>query len=127
MEAYWDIFAYGTLRQGFHNHHYMADCFFLGRAETALAYAMYVAGGIPYLALDEPLHRVTGEVYRVDAARLRAIDALEEHPRVYRRALAPLVMTGDGSPADAWIYFARRPWEGVLHTGDFASWRPSRT
>lgn len=126
MEAYWDIFAYGTLRQGFHNQHYMAGCLFLGRAETVLAYAMYVAGDIPYLVADEPLCRVTGEVYRVDAARLRAIDALEEHPRVYRRALAPLLMTDDGREALAWVYFARRPWEGVLHTGDFASWKPSR-
>jgi len=127
VDAYWDIFAYGTLRQGFHNHHYMAGCPFLGRAETVLAYAMYVAGDIPYLVADEPLYRVTGEVYRVDAARLRAIDVLEEHPRVYRRALAPLVMADGGREAVAWVYFARRPWEGVLHTGNFASWKPSRT
>ncbi|WP_300157742.1 gamma-glutamylcyclotransferase family protein [Solidesulfovibrio sp.] len=124
-EMYWDIFAYGTLRQGFRNHHYVAGCPCLGRAETVEAYAMYVAGDIPYLVADEPHSRVVGEVYRVDATRLRELDALEEHPREYCRAVAPVVMA-DGATAQAWIYFARRPFEGVLHTGDFAAWTPSR-
>jgi gamma-glutamylcyclotransferase (GGCT)/AIG2-like uncharacterized protein YtfP len=121
---YWDIFAYGTLRRGFHNHHYVAGCPCLGRAETVDAYAMYVAGDIPYLVADEPLYRILGEVYRVDAARLPAIDALEEHPRIYCRREAPVVMA-DGARRTAWIYFARRPFEGKLYTGDFASYRPS--
>ncbi|WP_300161560.1 gamma-glutamylcyclotransferase family protein [Solidesulfovibrio sp.] len=122
---HWDIFAYGTLRRGFRNHRYVAGCPCLGRAETVEAYAMYVAGDIPYLVADEPRCRVVGEIYRVDANRLRELDALEEHPRVYRRALAPVALEG-GETAQAWIYFARRPFEGVLHTGDFAAWTPSR-
>ncbi len=123
---YWDIFAYGTLRRGYHNHHYVAGCPFLGPAETVEAYALYVAGDIPYLVAGEPRCRIVGEVYRVDAARLPAIDALEEHPRIYCRREVPVVMPG-GERLAAWVYFARRPFGAVPWGGDFASWRPSRS
>ncbi|WP_428561905.1 MAG: gamma-glutamylcyclotransferase family protein [Solidesulfovibrio sp. DCME] len=122
----WDIFAYGTLRRGYHNHHYVAGCPCLGAAETADAYAMYVSGGIPYLVADEPRCRIVGEVYRVDATRLPAIDALEEHPRLYCRREVPVMLAG-GERRLAWVYFARRPLGAVPHGADFATFGPSRS
>lgn len=117
--GFWDIFVYGTLRRGFHNHYYVKACRFLGRATTAEAYAMYVSGGIPSLVAGEARYRVTGEVYRVDVATLRNLDALEEHPRVYRRQEADIV-TDDGAARRAWVYFARRGHGILAQTGDFA-------
>ncbi len=125
-DAYWDIFAYGTLRRGFHNHHYVRESRFLGEATTVAAYALYVTGGIPYLVAGEARYRVVGEVYRVDAATLRRLDALEEHPRVYRRAEADVAMA-DGATRRAWIYFARHVHGLLAATGDFAGFRPLST
>ncbi|MEZ4472235.1 MAG: gamma-glutamylcyclotransferase family protein [bacterium] len=43
---------------------------------------------------------IVGELYRVDAARLAALDAFEEHPEVYRRTPVPLE---GGGVAEAWV------------------------
>jgi gamma-glutamylcyclotransferase (GGCT)/AIG2-like uncharacterized protein YtfP len=117
--AHWDIFVYGTLRHGFHNHHYIRAGRFLGAATTLARYAMYVADGIPYLMAEEARYCIHGEVFRVDAAMLAALDRLEEHPRVYCRHEAAVVLT-DGRQMRAFVYFARNR-QGVLAaTGDFA-------
>jgi gamma-glutamylcyclotransferase (GGCT)/AIG2-like uncharacterized protein YtfP len=115
---YWDVFVYGTLRRGGYNHHYLRGCRYLGAAATVAAYAMYVHGGIPYLVAEEARYRVTGEAYRVDAAALRDLDALEEHPRVYCRREAEIVLE-DGRRQQAWIYFARGRRGFLSATGDF--------
>jgi gamma-glutamylcyclotransferase (GGCT)/AIG2-like uncharacterized protein YtfP len=119
MNRHWDIFAYGTLRRGFSNHGYVRGCPCLGPAVTADAYGLYVADGIPYLVAGEARYPVVGEVYRVDAATLARLDALEEHPDVYCRSRADIVMA-DGRRCLAWIYFARRPCGMFAPAGDFA-------
>jgi gamma-glutamylaminecyclotransferase len=117
--AHFDIFAYGTLRQGFHNHHYVRDSLFLGAATTCKQYAMYVAEGIPYLMVEEARYHILGEVFRVDAAMLAALDKLEEHPRVYCRQETTVAME-DGRQMLAQVYFARNR-QGILAaTGDFS-------
>ncbi|MHC1712174.1 MAG: gamma-glutamylcyclotransferase family protein [Solidesulfovibrio sp.] len=117
--AHFDVFAYGTLRQGFHNHHYVGESLFLGEATTCGQYAMYVAEGIPYLMAGEALYHIRGEVFRVDAAILAELDRLEEHPHVYCRQEADVVVK-DGRRMRVQIYFARIR-QGVLAaTGDFS-------
>ena len=118
MPTTWDIFVYGTLRQGFCNHHYLARAASLGPAVTRDGHALYVHGGIPYLVRTEPGEPVRGEIYRVDGAALIDLDALEEHPLVYRRELAPVVLP-DGRQRAAWIYFARQGRGRLVRTGDF--------
>lgn len=115
----WDIFVYGTLRRGFCNHHYLARAEFLGQAFTRDGFAMYVQAGIPSLVRHQPGEVTHGELYRVDAATLADLDALEEHPRVYRRELAPVVLAPDGREGAAWIYFARQIRGRRVATGDF--------
>jgi gamma-glutamylaminecyclotransferase len=117
--THFDIFAYGTLRQGFHNHHYVRDSLFLGTATTCKQYAMYVAEDIPYLMVEEARYHILGEVFRVDAAMLAALDKLEGHPHVYCRQEADVVVK-DGRRMRAQVYFARSR-QGILAaTGDFS-------
>lgn len=116
---HWDIFAYGTLRQGLRNHHYVRGATPLGPATTTASYAMYVADAVPYLVTDEPRYRVAGEVYRVNARTLAALDELEEHPLVYCRSRAQVVFE-HGATALVWIYFARQARGRLASHGDFA-------
>jgi gamma-glutamylaminecyclotransferase len=118
--AVWDVFVYGTLRQGFYNHGFLRGGGSLGPARTRDGYAMYLSCGIPALVRDRPGMRIVGELYRVDAGILAGLDRLEEHPRVYRREVAPIVLA-DGRSATAWIYFSVRPRGLLADTGDFAT------
>lgn len=101
MSAY--VFAYGTLRRGFSNHHLLSRALTLGGARTVRPYSLYL-DDFPYCVQDEPAGPVTGEVYKVDDATLLVLDALEEHPHVYRRELVPVTLD-DGRQLDAWLYF----------------------
>ena len=113
------VFVYGTLRRGCANHRFLAGARFIGRGRTADAHGLYLEAGIPYLAAGEGRYPVVGEVYAVDAAILAGLDELEEHPRVYTRRPAPIVL-GDGRRLIAWVYFANEPQGVPLASGDFA-------
>lgn len=115
-----DVFVYGTLRRGFCNHHYLRRAQPLGRARTRDGYAMYLFGGIPSLLRRQPGRPVVGECYRVGAGVLAGLDRLEEHPHVYRREPAPVILA-DGAPATAWIYFALASRGFLADTDDFAA------
>ena len=113
------VFVYGTLRRGFSNHRFLAGARFVGPGRTVDAHGLYLEAGIPYLAAGEGRYPVVGEVYAVDAAILADLDELEEHPRVYTRRPAPIVL-GDGRRLIAWVYFANEPQGTPLASGDFA-------
>lgn len=113
------VFVYGTLRRGFSNHRFLAGARFVGPGRTVDAHGLYLEAGIPYLAAGEGRYPVVGEVYAVDAAILAGLDELEEHPRVYTRRPAPIVL-GDGRRLVAWVYFANEPQGVPLASGDFA-------
>ena len=113
------VFVYGTLRRGFSNHRFLAGARFVGPGHTVESHGLYLEDGIPYLAAGEGRYPVVGEVYAVDAAVLAVLDELEEHPRVYTRRLAPIVL-GDGRRLIAWVYFANEPQGAPLASGDFA-------
>lgn len=79
------IFVYGTLRQGGGNHARL-----LARApelvtSTAPGFALYDLGAFPAMLSTNTAGRVVGEVYRVTAAELRALDRLEGVPTLYYR------------------------------------------
>ena len=115
----WDVFVYGTLRRGFCNHRYLRGAVLLGAGRTAKPYGLYLEAGIPYLLEAEARYPVVGELYQVGAAVLAGLDRLEEHPHVYERRLAEIVMD-DGQTRPAWIYFARRACGVAAGAGDFA-------
>ena len=76
-----NLFVFGTLKKGFPLHAPMLDGgLYIGNFRTVLPYPMLIAG--PWFApmmLPEPGtgHRVRGELYRVEEAHLRRIDAVE--------------------------------------------------
>ena len=100
MQGATRIFVYGTLRRGGSNHGLLAGATFAGPAETREPFAMFDLGGFPCIVPggEEP---VAGEVFLVDGATLARLDALEDVPRWYRRAV---VLLADGSQAEAYLY-----------------------
>ncbi len=74
------VFVFGTLKQGFPNHHIIAQQSLLGEYETAQPYPLYLVGErhSPWM-LDQPGQglKVTGQVFKVDDDSLAAMDKLE--------------------------------------------------
>jgi gamma-glutamylcyclotransferase (GGCT)/AIG2-like uncharacterized protein YtfP len=97
------VFVYGTLRKGLRFHHLLRNAAFLGMAKTRDEYALYLAE-YPCLFKEEPVSRITGEVYEVDLPTLAVLDELEEHPHLYRREQVPVILA-DEQNIPAWVYF----------------------
>ncbi len=117
------IFVYGTLKQGFRNHHINRGERVPGVFHTVAALPLFVVGPnqLPWLVnapgQGEP---VAGELYRVDEAGLARMDELEqiERPDWYRRQ--PLQVRGeDGRVWDCEVYFgaASRLQSDRVHLG----------
>lgn len=96
------VFVYGTLRQGFFNHHVMerAGGTLIGPGTTLNRFSMFSMGGFPAVWIDIPVSRIYGEVYEVE--NLQPLDILEGFPDFYTR-LTTLVETNDGHEV-AWMY-----------------------
>ena len=78
------VFVYGTMKEGFPNFHRNPGRRVAGCFRTRLAYPFYVVrlpneDRAPWL-MDQPGqgHRVTGQVFEVDAVTLKAMDVFEE-------------------------------------------------
>ena len=93
------IFVYGTLRRGGSNHHLLAGIDPERTLRTPPLFTLLDLGTYPGM-LGSGTTAVLGEVYRVDAAILRALDHLEEEGHRYHRRAIPLV---DGSHAEAYL------------------------
>jgi gamma-glutamylaminecyclotransferase len=78
------VFVYGSLLRGEANAHLLDGVDFLGPASTPAAYRLLDLGPYPGLVAGGST-AVLGEVYRVPANRMGALDELEDHPRVYIR------------------------------------------
>lgn len=90
--------VYGSLRQGFHNHHLLAHCEFLGTFNSANRYTMVDLGSFPGLFHGDT-STIVVEIYRVDEATLAKLDILEGHPKHYQRHPQPIEGIGL-----AWLY-----------------------
>lgn len=95
------VFVYGTLKQGGSNHQLMRRARLLGAHRTEPAFTMHHLGGYPGL---RPGGRsaISGEVYAIDERTLRALDRLEDYPRLYDRVLIPTPY------GEAWVYLLRQ-------------------
>ena len=76
---------YGSLLRGEHNHARMEGAAFLGEARTEAAFELVDLGPYPAMVRGGRT-QVLGELYAVPPGLLVALDALEEHPLVYRRS-----------------------------------------
>lgn len=108
------VFVYGSLMQGFHNHHRLDGSEFLGRARTVTGgFRMLSLGSFPGLICYEGGGHVMGEVYEVTAEVLKDLDRLEGYPRFYTRQQVAVRRT-DGDPqaaevTKAWVYTLADP------------------
>jgi gamma-glutamylcyclotransferase (GGCT)/AIG2-like uncharacterized protein YtfP len=94
------VFVYGTLLRGEVNHGLLHGAELLGAHRTEPRFTLYRLGAYPGLAAGGNT-AVHGEVYRVNEAGLRALDQLEDYPRLYDRVQIP---TPYGR---AWVYVYR--------------------
>ncbi len=97
------VFVYGTLKRGCRNHSVLKMAMFLGEAWTQPIYRMYNCGSYPGLVHSGPAQgrAIQGELYRVGAQLLVALDVFEDAPREYIRAPVYLL---DRAIAQAYFY-----------------------
>lgn len=93
-----DVFVYGTLKKGKHNHTLMEDSSFVGEGVTSETFFMWDVG-FPHVFEDkvydcQPHAPVRGEVYSVNDEVLRNLDWLEGVPHHYDRRIVE-VKVGD--------------------------------
>lgn len=110
------VFVYGTLLRGEVNHGLLEGADFVGEHRTEPRFTLVRLGAYPGL-ISGGRTAVSGELYRVDHAGLKALDRLEDYPRLYDRRL---LATRFG-PAWAYLYRGsvrdRRP----IPSGDWRS------
>ena len=115
------LFIYGTLKQGFSNHRYLAGSKFLGTARTQEKYAMY-SDGLPFVIMTEPVSQIQGELYQVDDITLDLLDDIEGHPNWYRREQVEICLDdGNYSITKAWVYFNKDNTGTLVPSGIFSS------
>lgn len=125
------IFVYGTLKRGFPLHERgLAGARYLGRARTVQRYPMHIAG--PWfgpMMLDEPGggHRVEGELFEVEEARMPRLDELESvgEPGNIRREM-DVEPAGGGPPIRAQAWPKTREAADPIHDGPHASYDDDR-
>jgi gamma-glutamylcyclotransferase (GGCT)/AIG2-like uncharacterized protein YtfP len=93
------VFVYGTLLAGEDNHRLLATATLVGEARTKPAFELRDLGHFPGLVKGGTCS-ITGEVYEVDAPTLARLDALEGHPRFYRRTRIAL---DDGAKVETYL------------------------
>ena len=74
------VFVYGTLKQGFPNHHLLPPATYVGAGVTAWRLPLVPAGPwyTPTLIIEPGVgHHIVGELYDVDRAGLATLDELE--------------------------------------------------
>lgn len=99
------VFVYGSLKKGLGNHTLMQriDAEFLGYDTISGAFTMVSYGGFPAVCHDSSesdAPSVFGQLYRIPPEGLNSLDALEGHPRWYKREK----LVTDYLEKRAWIY-----------------------
>jgi gamma-glutamylcyclotransferase (GGCT)/AIG2-like uncharacterized protein YtfP len=84
MPEWVEVFVYGSLLRGEPNHGLLREATWIGPARTPPAFRLVDLGRYPGM-VAEGTTAVVGELYRVPARALAALDELEDHPAVYVR------------------------------------------
>lgn len=89
------VFVYGTLKESYHNHHWMEGIPYVGEATLEDKWAMIEGPGFPYLLKkDEDGHNVKGEIYDASDDDLDNLDILEGAPFHYHRRKVKAILNG---------------------------------
>ena len=99
------VFVYGSLKKGLGNHGIMKNinAEFVGYDTIHGQFTMVSWGGFPAVCHDSSVDGavpVYGQLFRIPPEGLAALDALENHPRWYRREK----LATDYNETRAWIY-----------------------
>ena len=100
------VFVYGTLKRGQRAAERLVGQHFLGPAQTGSGLVLYELDGYPGLVREPGVASgVSGEVWLIDAASLRDLDAYEGVAEgLYRRESIILASPGLPETAEAYIY-----------------------
>lgn len=112
------LFVYGTLKRAFSNNYFLRKAEFVGPARTVERYGLYV-DEFPLVYPRDEISPIIGELYRVDSATLSKLDALENHPKLYRRELVEVKRLDNGVASRAWIYFFPERTGRLIASGEF--------
>ncbi len=107
------LFVYGSLKRGQANHHQLHAADYLAEARTIARFALRVVDGYP--ALVPGSRKIVGELYRIAAGALPALDEFEG-PRYVRREIE---LAGVGFSL---AYLSSDPDAGAPYPGD--EWPP---
>ncbi len=129
MGAGHPVFVYGTLKRGFPNHKFLDGARLLGPARTVASYPMLVQGRYFSPALLPEAgsgHRIMGELWEVDDAKLAELDGLETThlPTGYIREMIDIER--DGVRERAWTYFKPRDRVTIVHSEPLADYQDRR-
>jgi gamma-glutamylaminecyclotransferase len=126
------LFVYGTLKEGFGNHHINAGTRVPGDYVTVQPHGLYIVGPHRYPWLVQGDLRgqpVRGQLFRVDAAALARMDVLEQvdEPGWYTRHIIEVrdvtsVASAASPPVLAYVYFgdAQALQSQAVHAGPLA-------
>jgi gamma-glutamylaminecyclotransferase len=130
------LLVYGTLKRGERNHARMDGARLIGPATTReAAYTLAERGSVSAPGRTVPdvapggIHRISGELYEVDAPLLAALDLFERVGTDYRRSR---VVLEDGRLAEIYLRAieSTRPALSPVHVridGDVVSWSEAIT
>ena len=100
------LFVYGTLKRGGENHLHLAGQRFLGEAATGPGFTLYGLKGFPGMVrTTDASEGVTGELWEIDADRLRRLDQFEGTAEgIYARAPITLLAPFADLPVETYFY-----------------------
>lgn len=105
--------VYGTLKQGFNNHHYLAGSLPVYKGFTEIPYQMYQRFGVPWLVPTDKEHQIYVEVYKISRKTLQRVEQLETAYQKERIEIEEI-------REEVFIYTKRRKDEGrVVKNGKF--------
>jgi gamma-glutamylaminecyclotransferase len=123
-EHFMTLFVYGTLKRRHGNHGFISTAGgeFFGWDTISGPYKMVSAGGFPIVYEDKKfdIRPVYGELWRIPADKITAIDALEGHPRWYKR----YKLRTDYRQERAWMYIQPAPEEFHRDVLEHNMWNP---
>ena len=100
------VFVYGTLKRDGGNHALLTGQQFLGAARTPPGFTLYTLGDYPGMVrAPADTDGVTGELWAVNAACLKQLDALEGVAEgLYERITLQLTSPFADQPVEAYLY-----------------------
>lgn len=110
-----NLFVYGTLRKGKHNHHILRNSKCLGEFHTERGLGLIVQG-LPFLVEDVTGPGCWGELYEVDRNVLSDCDRLEGHPDFYKRTLIDVIDPETKRKEPTWAYIYQGEFRNATFT-----------